>query len=88
MIGDIERTIRILDCGIATEEERSRVSNPFDAAYPLIRCSPARIFKTGHKTNNATKPNDAWWRCLKSGQRNPPVAICPHRPCQGSSGLE
>jgi len=22
------------------------------------------------------KPNSAWWRCFKSGQRNPPVAVC------------
>ena len=28
----------------------------------------------GHpKTHNAAKPNDAWWRCVRSGQCNPPV---------------
>src|SRR5690242_18468481 len=25
--------------------------------------------------HNATKPNNAWWRWIRSGQRNPPV-IC------------
>jgi hypothetical protein len=36
MIVEIGRTIQILDCDIATEEERARVSNPFDAAYPIL----------------------------------------------------
>jgi hypothetical protein len=36
MIVDIGRTIQILECDIATEEERARVSNPFDAAYPIL----------------------------------------------------
>jgi flagellar FliJ protein len=36
MIVDIERTIRVLDCDIATEEERTRVSNRCDAAYPIL----------------------------------------------------
>jgi hypothetical protein len=34
--------------------------------------------------HNATRLNNAWWRCVKSGQRNPPVAMCLHRTCQGS----
>jgi hypothetical protein len=37
---------------------------------------------------NATKPNDAWWRSVKSGQRNPPVEICLHRSCLGSTCAE
>jgi len=29
----------------------------------------------GHpETHNAAKPNSAWWRCVRSGQCNPPVA--------------
>src|SRR5260370_15647570 len=36
MIGAIDRTIRILECDIATEEERVRVSNRSDAAYPIL----------------------------------------------------
>jgi len=38
MINDLDRVVRILDCAIATEEERARVSNPLDASYPV----PAR----------------------------------------------
>ena len=36
MIGDLDRLVRILDCDIATEEERARVSDPFDATYPIL----------------------------------------------------
>jgi hypothetical protein len=36
MIVDLDRVVRILDCDIATEEERTRVSNRFDAAYPIL----------------------------------------------------
>ena len=24
-------------------------------------------------------PDNAWWRCVKSGQRNPPVSVCVYR---------
>jgi hypothetical protein len=36
MLADLDRTIKILNCDIATEEERARVSNPPDAAYPTL----------------------------------------------------
>jgi septation ring formation regulator EzrA len=36
MIGDIDRVVRILDCDIATEEERARISDRSDAAYPML----------------------------------------------------
>jgi hypothetical protein len=36
MLADLDRTLQILDCDIATEEERARVSNPSDAAYPML----------------------------------------------------
>jgi hypothetical protein len=42
MIVDLDRTVQILDCDIATEEERARVSDRFDAAYPIL----ARALKT------------------------------------------
>src|SRR5713226_4980964 len=43
-----------------------------------------RLRKNRPETHNATRLNNAWWRCVKSGQRNPPVTVCLHRPCQGS----
>jgi septation ring formation regulator EzrA len=36
MISDLDRLVRILDCEIATEEERARVSDRSDAAYPIL----------------------------------------------------
>ena len=36
LISDLDRVVRILDCDIATEEERGRVSDPFDATYPIL----------------------------------------------------
>jgi hypothetical protein len=36
--------------------------------------------------HNATKLNNAQWRCTKSGQCNPPVDVCQHGACQGSPG--
>jgi hypothetical protein len=33
-----------------------------------------KVNELGHPgTHNATKPNNAWWRWIRSGQRNPPV---------------
>ena len=36
MIVDLDRFVQLLNCDIATEEERTRVSNRFDAAYPIL----------------------------------------------------
>jgi len=36
LIADLGRLVHILDCDIATEEERARVSNRSDAAYPML----------------------------------------------------
>ncbi len=36
MMDDLERTVRLLDCDIATEEERVRVSDRSNAAYPIL----------------------------------------------------
>jgi hypothetical protein len=36
LIGDLDRVVRILDNDIATEEERAGVSDPFNAAYPVL----------------------------------------------------
>jgi hypothetical protein len=35
-IGDLDRVVRILDCDIATEEERTAASDPFKGAYPAL----------------------------------------------------
>ncbi len=36
LISDIDRHVRLLDCDITTEEERARVSDHRDAAYPIL----------------------------------------------------
>jgi hypothetical protein len=36
LINDLDCHVRILDCDIAAEEERARVLNPFNAAYPIL----------------------------------------------------
>jgi predicted secreted protein len=36
LIGDLDRVVRILDADIASEEERAGVSDPFNAAYPVL----------------------------------------------------
>jgi hypothetical protein len=36
LISDLDRVVRILDSDIATEEELARVSDRFDAAYPIL----------------------------------------------------
>jgi hypothetical protein len=36
MIIDFDRTLQILDYEISTEEERTRVSDPTDVAYPIL----------------------------------------------------
>jgi hypothetical protein len=36
MIGDIYRVVQLLNCDIATEEERVRIFDRSDAAYPIL----------------------------------------------------
>jgi hypothetical protein len=36
MIADIDRTVRLLDCDITTEEERVGIFNRSDATYPIL----------------------------------------------------
>jgi hypothetical protein len=36
LMDDLNRTIRILDCDIVTEEERARVFDRSDAMYPIL----------------------------------------------------
>jgi hypothetical protein len=36
MIADIDRTARLLDCDITSEEERVGISDLSDAAYPIL----------------------------------------------------
>ena len=43
MIVDLDRTLQILVCDIATEEERAQVSDPSDVGYPVLaRVTAAR----------------------------------------------
>jgi hypothetical protein len=36
MIGDLDRIVQLLNCDIATEEERARISDRSDPAYPIL----------------------------------------------------
>src|ERR1700729_1481300 len=36
MISDLDRCVRLLDCDIAAEEERSRISDRSNSAYPML----------------------------------------------------
>ena len=36
MISDLDRCVRLLDCDIAAEEERSRISDRSNSAYPIL----------------------------------------------------
>ena len=36
MVVDLERTLQILVCDVATEEERAKASVPSDAGYPIL----------------------------------------------------
>jgi hypothetical protein len=35
MIADVRRVVRVLDCDVQTEEERSRIFDRSDAHYPI-----------------------------------------------------
>jgi hypothetical protein len=36
MIGDLDRIVQLLNCDITTEEERARIFDRSDAAYPIL----------------------------------------------------
>jgi hypothetical protein len=36
MIVNLDRTVQVLDCDIATEEERTGIFDRSDAAYPIL----------------------------------------------------
>jgi hypothetical protein len=36
IIGDLNRTVQFLDCDVATEEERTRISDRSDPAYSIL----------------------------------------------------
>ena len=42
MIGDLARSVQLLNCDIASEEERTRISDRSDAAYSIL----ARLLAT------------------------------------------
>ena len=50
MIVDIDRTVRLLNCDITTEEERVGISDRSDAAYPIL----ARMLATRRDNLNDT----------------------------------
>lgn len=50
MIADFNRTLLVLDCEISTEEQRARVSDPTDIAYPIL----ARVMRVRRENLKVT----------------------------------
>ena len=46
---------------------------PVDPGHRIRRFRASTVLAEMH---NATKPNNAWWRWIRSEQRNTPVMIC------------
>jgi hypothetical protein len=42
IIGNLDRSVKLLDCDIAAEEERARISDRSNAAYPILATMLAR----------------------------------------------
>jgi hypothetical protein len=77
-----------LEIQIRPLQNQIRPQGVKNASAPLGgtgRNRPLADSKQATKANSAAKPNNAWWRCAKSGQCNPPVAICLRASCQGST---
>jgi hypothetical protein len=58
MISDFNRTVQFLDHDITTEEERTRISDRSDAAYPLL--ARMMIPVTSCQTNGSPKSAGCW----------------------------
>src|ERR1700730_7150271 len=81
VIVDLDRTVQFLDCDVATEEERGRVSYRSD---PRIRSSPGRwqhagtIFGTPLlRLNSALRRSKYPW--LRRSRPSAPMNSCPNR---------
>src|ERR1700676_4205734 len=60
-----------------------------DAPAPRPFCSDTCSCRLGHpETHNAPKLNNAWWRCTRTENCNPPVPLCRARSGNGSTGRE
>jgi hypothetical protein len=68
MIGDLHRSVQLLDCDITAEEERTRVSDMSDAAYSIL----ARMMAT--RRDNLMDTIDALKQRLPSLDRAERVA--------------
>jgi hypothetical protein len=62
---------------------------------PQVPCTEAVLLghllwqiRTPPKTHNAPKLNNAWWRCTRTENCNPPVPLCRARSGKGSTGRE
>ena len=77
----------VLKAGVFSEFASLKTVNGLPGSRPKKQTGPLADSKRAIETHNATKLNDAWRRWLKSGQRNPPVAIRRHRARQGSKKI-
>ncbi|MDR3487635.1 MAG: hypothetical protein P4M05_22375 [Bradyrhizobium sp.] len=68
MIVDLDRTVRLLNCDIATEEERARISDRSDVAYPIL----ARMLAT--RRDNLRRTITALEQRLSTLDQAEPVA--------------
>jgi hypothetical protein len=79
LISDLDRVIRALDCDIATEEERTQVSDPFHAASPRRWQRAGTILRTPSPRSKGDLPVFSIWpnrgsplRGLKTARKSPP----------------
>jgi hypothetical protein len=68
MIGDLDRSVRLLNCDISTEEERARIFDRSDVAYPMLARTLAARRDNLRDTITALEQ-----RLSKLDQGSPPV---------------
>ena len=66
MMVDLNRTVCLLGCDIATEEERARISDRSNSAYPILARTPAarrdNLATQSPRLNNASRSKHPWSR--------------------------
>jgi hypothetical protein len=75
MIGDLDRSVRLLSCDIASEEERTKISDRSDATYSILARMLA-IRRPGNRHSTAWGqicPYPSSCRGTSSGGRRRPV---------------
>ena len=94
MISDLDRLVRLLDCDITTEEERARISDRSEPAYPILARTLAtrrdNLRDTIAALNNASRrskhPWPSWSRPSAQSERRAGCSIQRAKIRIGESG--